>query len=315
MNPAVLRSEAIRAARGFFAAEHLLEVRTNRLVSSAAMEPYIDGFAITGADGNHLGYLATSPEFALKKLFSAELGASPAAQGIYEIAPVFRDDRPGKNHSSEFTMLEWYRRDYTLAEIISQALRLINHLAATMRISEFHAGVTEFQITAEFEKILQRPLPADKFRYTQVYKEHFGALPHHVNPLDAEIACFNLLFDAWLLPVIKNQAGLVCVSGYPECLAAMARVTHGIAERTEIFYAGLELANAYCEEYDAGTIRERWAANNEIRRLRGVAEHPLDERLLETLSCMKGVSGIAVGLERLLIAFFPQLSARSFSES
>jgi lysyl-tRNA synthetase class 2 len=95
----------------------------------------------------------------------------------------------------------------------------------------------------------------------------------------------------------------------------MARITNGTAERTEVFYRGLELANAYHEEHDAGAIRERWSRNNEIRRLRGVAEHPIDERLLETLGSMQGVSGIAVGLERLLMAFFPQLSARSFSET
>lgn len=313
MNAALLRCQAVRAARTFFASEHIIEVRTNRLVLSAAMEPYIDSFALAAADGQHLRYLATSPEFAMKKLFSECLANLPQARGIYEIAPVFRDDRPGKNHSTEFTMIEWYTRDSKLADIIDQCLRLIKYLAGELRISDLEESVTQFQIVSEFEKLLRQPLAESSSRYTDIYQKHFGTLPYHVNELDAEIACFNLLFDAWLLPAIKKQKGLVCVSGYPECLAAMARVNAGTAERTEIFYHGLELANAYLEEYEADAIRARWSVNNEIRRMRGVAEHPIDERLLETLGSMQGASGIAMGLERLLIAFLPHLSARNFS--
>lgn len=314
MNAAMLRSRAIRATRAFFSRESIIEVRTNRLVASPAMEPYIDAFALNDATRVLRGYLATSPEFAMKKIFGEELISSPEAAGIYEIAPVFRDDRPGKNHSVEFTMIEWYKKDCSLAQIVDQCIRLIRHLASEMRISDFETAVTHFDIVTEFEKYLGHPLPAGSRPYTALYRSHFKELPHHLNGLDAEIACFNLLFDSWLLPVIKNQAGFVAVSGYPECLAAMARVKNATAERTEIYYQGLELANAYQEEHDADAIRARWAENNEIRRLRGVAEHPLDAELLAALGAMRGTSGIAVGLERVLMAFFPGISAGSFGQ-
>ena len=249
----------------------------------------------------------------MKKFFSAELKSTPEAAGIYEIAPVFRDDRPGKNHSVEFTMIEWYRKDCSLAQIVEQCVRLICHLASEVRISNFETAVSHFDIATEFEKHLGHSLPAGSRPYTTLYQTHFKELPHHLNELDAEIVCFNLLFDNWLLPVIKHQAGFVAVSGYPEFLAAMARVKNSSAERTEIYYRGLELANAYQEEHDAESIRTRWSENNEIRRLRSMPEHPLDAELLASLGSMRGTSGIAVGLERVLMAFYPGISAGDFS--
>ena len=312
MNAALLRNRAIRIVRAFFETERLAEVRTNRLVPSAAMEPYIDAFSLSGADTTHRGYLATSPEFAMKKIFAAEIQSGENARGIYEIAPVFRDDLPGKHHGAEFTIIEWYTANSSLAEILTQCARLISHLAAEMRISDFNATMTQFSIIAELEKVIKQPLPVDTFPYIELYRSHFGELPHHVNLLDAEIASFNLLFDTWLLPIIREMPGLVAVSGYPACLAAMARENNGIAKRAEVFYNGLELANAYAEEFDADIIRARWSANNEIRRLRGVAEHAPDEALFASLGAMRDVSGIAVGLERLLSVFFPGIEMRHF---
>jgi len=313
MNAALLRSRAIRVVRAFFETERLAEVRTNRIVSAPAMEPYIDAFSVTSADASHRGYLSTSPEFAMKKVFAAELQANRDIKGIYEIAPVFRDDHPGKHHAAEFTMIEWYTANISLDEIVLQCGRLVAYLAAKMGISDFNGPITHFSITTEFEKIIAQPLPADEFRYSKLYSRHFGSLPHHFNALDAEIACFNLLFDTWLLPVIRKLPGLVAVSGYPPCVAALSRVNAGLAQRSEVYCDGLEIANAYAEEFDADIIRARWSENNEIRRLRGVAEHAPDEALLASLGAMRDASGIAVGLERLLTVFYPGIELRHFA--
>ena len=307
-----LRNQAIRLARSFFQHEQLLEVRTNCIVSAPAMEPYIDAFAVNANDRTQLGHLATSPEFSMKRIFADEIRDAPEARGIYEITPVFRDDRPGKNHAVEFTMLEWYTKDCTLEEILRQSARLIAFLAKGLSVTDISAEYDTVHAAKELQRIIKKQLPETNFPYSTLYRQTFGTMPSHLNALDAEITCFNLLFDSLLLPEIKHRQGLVAVTGYPDCLAAMARVKDREALRSELFYNGLELANAYLEEHEADTIRARWTEYNTIRGLRKLPEHTSDEQLLANLSAMKGVSGVAVGLERLLMVFYPHLRATDF---
>ncbi|MFZ5630099.1 MAG: amino acid--tRNA ligase-related protein [Spirochaetota bacterium] len=295
------RNQAIRAARTFFHERRLLEVRTAKCVSAGAMEPYIDTFALQSSLTGHAGYLASSPEFAMKKIIAAELRQNPAAVGIYEIAPVFRDDRAGSLHLPEFTMIEWYAQNTGRHEILTMAVELISYVAAAVGKAITPPQLTTVdlrEILAErgFSPAFDQPQP-----YTQSYATHFGRVPQHYNQLDGEIACFNLLFDEVVQPVIRDMPGIVAVEGFPDCLAALARSDGQTAARTELFVSGVELANAYSEEYEAALIRQRWQAYNEIRRLRGVAEHPIDEQLLGLANTLQGVCGIAVGLERLLL--------------
>lgn len=296
----VLRNAAVRAARQFLEAQGFFEVRTNKCVHAGAMEPYIDTFYLKNTHGAHLGFLASSPEMAMKKIFHRELQQNPQARGIYEISPAFRDDPEGKYHLSEFTMAEWYARGMSRDAIVTQAIQLVKHIAAALGNTEFPYLLQKIDL----RKILHdEGLPLDTstaFPYSAMYTERHGKMPHHLNTLDGEIACFNLLFDEVVLPQLRAVPSLVAVEGFPACLAALARVENDTACRTELFFAGLELANAYTEEYDAEKIHYLWASYNEIRRLRGVPEHPIDTELLRVAPTMKGVCGIALGLERVL---------------
>lgn len=301
MTQQLWRNRAIRAIRTFFDERGLLEVRTPKCVLAGAMEPYIDTFALAGKTSGHAGYLASSPEFAMKKIFAAELQQAPAASGIYEIAPVFRDDRAGTLHLPEFTMVEWYVKNTQRQAILSMAVELMRFVAHALGREITPPTMT----TVDLRKILaERGFQAEagsRLPYSQLYAAQLGAMPHHVNALDGEIACFNLLFDQVVLPVIRQIPGIVAVEGFPECLAALAACEERSAARTELFLSGVELANAYTEESDSERIRQRWAEYNEIRRLRNVPEHPIDEELLLASGAMQGVCGIALGLERLLL--------------
>lgn len=311
MKTQLLRNQAVRAARAFFHERGLLEVRTEKCVLSGAMEPYIDTFALQSRLSGHAGYLASSPEFAMKKIFAAEMQQNPAANGIYEIAPVFRDDRTGKLHLTEFTMIEWYMRGSDRRDIISMAAELMRYVAAAAGTTIAPAVAAHIDLRAilaahGFSTDQKKALP-----YSDLYTRRFGKMPQHVNALDGEIVCFNLLFDEVVLPVLRETPGIVAVEGFPDCLAALARTEGKIAARTELFVAGVELANAYLEESQAETIRQRWNEYNEIRRLRGVPEHPIDEELLQACPTLHSVCGIALGLERLLLmlpALAPQVS-------
>lgn len=312
MNAHTLRNRAIRAARRFFEQRQILEVRTAKAVTAAAMEPYIDAFALTGNGQMTELRLATSPEMAMKKIFAAEMENNASAAGIYEIAPVFRDDPATKNHAKEFTMVEWYKRDCTLNELLDDTAELITHIAATLgqtlpgngvRVLDLQSLFTECGLPLDF---------ADPRCFADAWFKRHAAKPHSLNDLDLAIAAFNLLFDEMILPQLKQQSGLCAVSGYPEILGAMAYCERGVAERAEIYLRGIELANGYREEFRPQLVRERWLRYNEIRALRREPVHTLDEAALAALPSLQGVAGMALGLERMIVATTPGLTLQNF---
>ena len=70
-------------------------------------------------------YLHTSPELALKRAL---------AHGVtrcFCLSHVFRDGESGARHNPEFTMLEWYRLDYTLEQLIAEVIALLTELMRT----------------------------------------------------------------------------------------------------------------------------------------------------------------------------------------
>lgn len=305
MTAQLTRNRAIRAARVFFSGKDILEVKTPKAVRSPALEPYIDAVALSGKNMAAGIYLATSPEFGMKRILAAELGME-SAHGIYEIAPVFRDDPAGKHHAVEFTMLEWYRPRCTLNEILHETLDCLAHIVSPpglpvkiqgpLAICDIRTLFAERGINLDF---------AHPDTLAQKYLELHGSLPQHLNVTDLAIVCFNLLFDEFILPWLRTQVNPVAVTGYPEVLGALAYTENGVAERAEIYWHGVELANAYREEWRADIIRRRWQDYNTIRSLRGMPVHPVDEALLSGLTAMEGVCGVAVGLERVLAQVYP----------
>lgn len=312
MNAHTLRNRAIRATRIFFDRRQIIEVRTAKAVPAAAMEPYIDAFALAGSHGNADLFLATSPEMAMKKIFAAEMEAHSEAAGIFEIAAVFRDDPATKNHASEFTMLEWYKRDCTLVQLLQETADLIGQLAETLGQRPPAGTLKIFELRSLFAGVGLTLNFADPHCFAEAWTQRHGALPHHLNDLDLAIAAFNLLFDECILPLLKQENGLCAVSGYPEILGAMAYCENGVAERAEIYLHGIELANGYCEEFRPQLVRDRWLRYNEIRILRGETPHAVDEAVLSSLPTLKGVAGIALGLERTMAAFIPRLTLQHF---
>lgn len=80
-----------------------------------------------------------------------------------------------------------------------------------------------------------------------------------------------------------------------------------VAARFEVYIEGLELANAYDELLDADVLRSRFEADNAERAKQGLHVMPLDEHLLAALPHMPECSGIALGIDRLLMVATDQL--------
>ena len=92
---------------------------------------------------------------------------------------------------------------------------------------------------------------------------------------------------------------------FPATQAALAKVRQQnppVAERFELYWRGIELANGYHELQNAEEFRQRIFETNEKRRKAGKMPLPGENRLLKAMQ--KGLpacSGVALGVDRLLM--------------
>jgi len=120
---AIIRARArlYQQIRAFFADRDCLEVDTPLLASSTNTDPDIG--SITADNLGVTLYLQSSPEFAMKRLLAADCGS------IYQICHAFREGESGSRHSSEFTLLEWYRPGLDYRRLMDEMEQLIDLLS------------------------------------------------------------------------------------------------------------------------------------------------------------------------------------------
>jgi lysyl-tRNA synthetase class 2 len=115
------------------------------------------------------------------------------------------------------------------------------------------------------------------------------------------------LFSRVLVARIEPHLGLgrpTILCEYPVSEAALARPSPRdprVAERFELYACGVELANAFGELTDAEEQRRRFTLEMaEKARVYGET-YPIDEDFLDALAIMPEASGIALGLDRLVM--------------
>ncbi len=287
---AVSRAALAQRIRDYFANANVLEVDTPTLGTAAVSDVQIESLEIGRSRISSVPlYLHTSPEFPMKRLLAA------GYPDIYSICRVFRDGEAGRRHQPEFTMVEWYRHDMDLGQIVADTTGLIT--AALAGAAPASA-----------------PLIAD---YRDLFIGETG-----VDPLEADSAALAALADGEMRAVIGAErddwldwlfatrvaAGfsmdrLTVVRHYPASQSALARLCPAdarVADRFEVFLGDVELANGYVELTDAVEQRRRIEADNSERERRDRATRPIDEALLAALEAgLPQCAGVALGLERL----------------
>jgi lysyl-tRNA synthetase class 2 len=290
-----LRADLYALLRRFFAERGVLEVETPVLSAAGNTDPNIESFALSfdgpRTAGEATRWLRTSPEFPLKRLLAAGVG------DCYELGRVFRNGEAGKRHNPEFTMLEWYRvgmDHHQLMDEVSELLKAALTLAGrrvTVRDTSFRQL---YQDKFGFDPLLA---PEEELRSPlQVY----GIDPTGLVRDD----WLDLLMTHLIQPTIPTNR-ILLVYDYPASQCALARVRAGdppVAERFEVFLGPLEVANGYHELNDALEQRQRFESDLARRRNRDAATPPIDERLLASLPKLPACAGVALGVDRLLMA-------------
>ena len=135
--------------------------------------------------------------------------------------------------------------------------------------------------------------------------------------LSVEDAIQRDCFDQVMVEKIEPSLGRpkpTFLYDYPASLAALARIKAGnprVAERFELYIAGIELANAFSELTDAREQELRFQKEKQRREQLGKTVYPLPEKFLRALPSMPESAGIAFGIDRLVMLFCNQTTIDS----
>lgn len=290
------RAAMLARIRAYFDAQQVREVQTPVLSASAVSDPQIESIVAAPARGPRR-FLHTSPEYPMKRLLAAGFG------DCYQVCPVFRDGDSGRLHSTEFTMIEWYRLDFGMAEMQHDVDRVLRVACAEVRDFAPARSRSYRDVIRESAGIDCRAADTGEIRAALAER---GIEPAAAGDWDRD-AWLDLLMGAVVGPTLGHDAPLF-VEDYPASQAALARLRTErdgsvVAERFELYVDGLELANGFRELGDAAEQRRRFERDLARRALRGQAQNPLDENLLSALAHgLPDCAGVALGFDRLVMA-------------
>lgn len=284
------RAALLADIRAFFAARGVMEVQTPVLSRAATVDRHIDSFVTR--DG---WWLQTSPEFAMKRLLAA--GSGP----IFQLAPVFRVDEQGRYHNPEFTLLEWYRPGFDHHALMDEVQALLQACGAPQQHWQRLSYREAYQRHAGFD-----PFALDAAGLRNALRERQIAVPERVSEADAGHADFwlDLAMSSCVGPALGRDAPCFLYD-FPASQAALSRVRPGtpaLAERFELFWNGIELANGFHELADAAEQQRRFVADQQARQAQQRVVPPYDKRLIAALDAgLPDCAGVAIGFDRLLM--------------
>ncbi len=300
------RALMLKNIRAFFDGKGVIEVETPLLSHSATTDPHLESLWSRFAEQKC--YLNTSPEYAMKRLLAQW------KQPVYQVCKAFRDDELGTNHNPEFTMLEWYRPNFSMQQLMDELAELVGTLCRLSSL--FTGGVPVFE----------------RLSYQQAFEKCTGINPHRATATDCyQFALSNNIeipqglgdgsalkddVDEWLdwlllqcvFPTFSKQ-GFTFLCDYPVSQCALAKIADAeppsggrVAKRFELFFGEVELANGFYELTDGEEQLQRFKKENSLRQKSGGAAATIDDNFIAALDYgLPDCSGVALGLDRLLM--------------
>jgi lysyl-tRNA synthetase class 2 len=273
------RCRVLRLIRAFFESEGFLEVQTPLLTAAPAPEAHISPIPA----GSCL-FLSTSPELHMKRLLAAGF------EKIFQITRAFRAGERGRFHHPEFTILEWYRSGANYKDLQRDCQKLVRFICASLAQGEdLFFGGNRLDFEGPWETLSVR----------QAFQKFAGWAPGPEPDEDR--------FDLDLSLKVQKNLGFPtpCIlEDYPATLAALARIKSEepeVAERFELFWAGVELANGFSELTDPREQRVRFRAAIETKKRLEQTLYPMPEHFLASLENLPACAGIAFGVDRLVM--------------
>ncbi len=291
------RAAILTTIRAFFADRGYLEVETPIMARFGITDVYLSNIkAMFRGDAYSL---QTSPEYHMKRLLAAGIGS------IFQLARVFRDDEWGRWHNPEFTLLEWYRLDACHHVLMDEVDDFLQHLLSTKPM-----------LRKTYQQVFIETCGFDPMNVTLAEMQSCLARFDLANVLPADERCPDqylfLLMSHVVEPALAETPVPVAVYDFPVSQASLAKTRNGVAERFEVYYRGVELANGFHELTSEDIQRERFAQDNQTRIERGLPLSEPDEYLLSALHHgLPDCSGVALGVDRLIALALQQPSIKN----
>lgn len=330
-----IREKVIQAIREFFLSRNFHEAETPLLVPYVIPESYLEYFETELIDrqGNKKKmYLTSSPESSLKKLLAVGIG------NCFEITKSFRNTEIGSSlHNPEFTILEWYRVKANYLDIISDCENLFAYIFKKVKFHLHNYHTTErgsYELEYQGKRInLQNPWrrisvsdTLKKFAdidFDEITVNNAKTLAEKfpVNKISAiakkkgyqftRKTTWEMLFNQIFLNEIETELAKLCqpvvIFDYPAPMAALAKIKDTddrLAERFELYIAGLELADCYTELTDYRQQNKRFGQELLKRKRLKKAKIIADSDFLQALKIgLPDCAGIALGIDRLVMLF------------
>ena len=292
----VTRSRIVQEARNYFQSLDYLEVET------PVLQPLFGGATARPFQTHHnsldMGlFLRIAPELYLKRLIVGGM------ERVFEIGRVFRNEGISMRHNPEFTMLESYEAFADYRTIMERVEGLFSHLCEKV--------IGQPKVTFR-EKDYDLTPPFDKQRYCDLFSAANDGLDFFdeagVSARAKELGIENkglpwekVANDIFEHTVEDNLEGPVFVYDYPTAICPFAKQSPEdprIAERFELFVAGMELANAFTELNDPQDQEERF--QKQLEHVDDESPSEMDEDYVSALEFgMPPAGGLGVGIDRL----------------
>ncbi|MCV2506131.1 MAG: elongation factor P--(R)-beta-lysine ligase [Candidatus Lightella neohaematopini] len=283
------RAKLIKKIRKFFECRNYIEVETPLLSNKTTTNVYITPFETKLINNNHKKlYLISSPEFHMKRLLCAGMNK------IFQLCHSFRNGEIGKYHNPEFTILEWYRKNCNMYDIMLETNELLKSIIKYKK-PEF---VSYQNVFIKYTNI--DPLNVNKEKINKFLLER--KLTYLFNNNYDDI--IQLIFSLFIIPKLGLE-NPIFVYHFPIYQAELARVNNKnnkIVDRFEVYFKGIELSNGCYELVNAKEQLKRFMYeykkinNNKLERY-------VDKRLVLALKYgrISNCSGVALGIDRLIM--------------
>ena len=307
------RSHIIDAVRSFLNGRDFIEVDTPLLVPVAAgamARPFITHHHAL----DQTLYLRIATELYLKRLVVGGFDK------VYELGRVFRNEGIDQDHNPEFTLLESYEAYADYLDVLKMVEEMVSTVAqevlGTMKVD--YAG-NSIDLAPPWERLSLREeinsrtgIDIDSYPDSISLAKRVRELGLEVQQMESRGRLIDKLVSSFVEPHLIQPTFLL---DYPEEMSPLAKTKMdlpGYVERFEGFVAGMEIANSYTELNDPDLQRERFMAQEELRRLHQDEEvERLDEDFLIALEHgMPPTGGLGMGIDRLVMLLTGQTSIR-----
>ena len=296
-----MRSDIVYKIREFLHARDFMEVETpilQNIYGGASAKPFITHHNTLGHDF----YLRIAEELYLKRLLIGGF------EKIYEIGKNFRNEGIDRTHNPEFTMLELYESYSDVNDMMILCEDLIKNISKDLKLETVSFMGNEINLSKRFNKIsmndlLQKELGCDVLSMDN--KELFELCKKHKLDINKKMN-FSQLFDKLFSSLIEPKLiQPTFVFDYPKSISPLAKVHRDndqLAERFELFIAGMEFANAFSELNDPIDQKKRFEEQLELLKSGDEEAHQMDTDFVEALEIgMPPTGGIGIGIDRLVM--------------